>query len=203
MKKRHPTVHRFLKLNTSRRAEIKKSLLSSESNVSFTLPLTNTPSICSTLFTVGPFSISQVHLKSLDYYIPVEKVVRLKRVAPDFQRGWLYDTVIAAFIHKVVHDYDAIDCIDPAISELVRRTNPFSRIFSMIKDDFQGTSKLIIPFNVNYSHWVLAVALISEREIHFYDPIGYDMKGSSKCVLNTWIEIFNNKLGTERVIGRF
>ncbi len=57
--------------------------------------------------------------------------------------------------------------------------------------------KLLIPFNVNNSHWILAVALISERGIHFYDPIGYDMKGSSKCVLNRCIEIFNNKLGTE------
>lgn len=118
---------------------IKKSLLSSESKDSFTLPLTDTPSICSTLFIVSPFSVSQVHLKSLDYYIPEEEVVWIKRVAPDFQRGWLYDIVIAAFIHKVMHDYDAIDCIGPAISELVCWKNPFSRIFSMIKDDFQGT----------------------------------------------------------------
>ena len=74
---------------------IKESLLLR--GKSFTDPISSEQDIHRTLYNVCGYSISALHLKSLDTYINNNELNMLTSADPHFHTGWLYDNVINVF----------------------------------------------------------------------------------------------------------
>jgi hypothetical protein len=198
VKERHCTKHQFKKPNVARQNEIKASLLSPLEEISFTSSITESVMLTKTLFKIGPYSINQLHLKSLDYFVPEEEVNRIKALAQDFHRGWLYDTVISAFLLKITNANNFFTFIDPALSALAFRMKPLERFMTFIKEaDVFSSPHILIPFNVTNSHWVLSLAVMENKEIHFYDPANRSLGNVHRHALERWVQILSSHLGCD------
>ncbi|XP_046394786.1 uncharacterized protein LOC124162325 [Ischnura elegans] len=195
IKDREVTAHRFKKPDVTRRSEIRRNLLGEGTGGSFTDPIMNDCDLSRTLFSTGPFSINMIHLKSLDYFISDTVVNRLQAVAKDFRKGWLYDTIIGAFLYKICAIDEKYCCIDPAVSQFVAGSVSFETLkLSFRKLHLKGYSHFIIPLNANNSHWTLLVADRAERQLFFYDPITVKIDNTYSYVVSRWIDFLKFKL---------
>ncbi|XP_046393621.1 uncharacterized protein LOC124161351 [Ischnura elegans] len=199
IKKRRPMVNLFKRPGYVRRKDIKISLLSNEVS-SFTEPIVDVASLSMEVCKVGSFSVKMYELKSLDFLIPPEEVSAIHKVFPDFKRGWLYDTIIAAFLWKIAESVPSVFSVDPVISQYVTGKISQSRPMAIFgKSDLSCVTRIVIPLNVCNSHWMLIVALPLERKLEFYDPAADVIHHTNNFAIQRWIKVLSVSFGcTER-----
>ncbi|XP_046384220.1 uncharacterized protein LOC124154490 [Ischnura elegans] len=199
IKKRRPMVNLFKRPGYVRRKDIKISLLSNEVS-SFTEPIVDVASLSMEVCKVGSFSVKMYELKSLDFLIPPEEVSAIRKVFPDFKRGWLYDTIIAAFLWKIAESVPSVFSVDPVISQYVTGKISQSRPMAIFgKSDLSCVTRIVIPLNVCNSHWMLIVALPLERKLEFYDPAADVIHHTNNFAIQRWIKVLSVSFGcTER-----
>ncbi|KAI8482789.1 hypothetical protein Bbelb_394510 [Branchiostoma belcheri] len=77
---------------------------------SFTPPLSSVKSLGQTLIKHGPYNITMLHLKSLEPDLSSEERKALNSYDGTFVTGWLYDSVIDAFLYLLQQDNNQILC---------------------------------------------------------------------------------------------
>lgn len=162
---------------------------------SFTEPINNVKDIFTCYFKVGPFTVSDLHLKSLDSNISDAEIFILSSVDSDFRNGRLYDNIISAFLFKISCIDPGVCLIDPAISKLVVKEETLNEVLVSLKSfNFSNFSKLLIPLNPFGNQWILLVANAIKKQLLFYDPVSIPLKGIYLDLVIRWVEVLSDKL---------
>lgn len=141
-----------------------------ESNEPFTSELKNADDVNKVAFNVGPYSISSLHLKSLDYNIPSAECAILKSVAQDFRKGWLYDTILDAFLYMLCKPHPNAMFLETAVSQIINSNSLNSLRMQLGDKYFTNIENIFVTFNPNGKHWVLLVVKPKLQQIQIYDP---------------------------------
>jgi Ulp1 family protease len=138
--------------------------------------------ITSTYIKVGDIELTPYMLKSLDPFISDEEENLLKSYSKVFKRGWLYDSIIDAFLLKILFGHNNYMSISSLLSLSVLQSKPFTK---RVSDIIMSKELLFIPFN-NNSHWVLIVADLKDHYFEFYDPLKLPVTTSYNLVIRKW-----------------
>ncbi|XP_065208839.1 uncharacterized protein LOC135837477 [Planococcus citri] len=141
-----------------------------ESNEPFTSELKYADDVNKVAFNVGPYSISSLHLKSLDYNIPSAECAILKSVAQDFRKGWLYDTILDAFLYMLCKPHPNAMFLETAVSQIINSNSLNSLRMQLGDKYFTNIENIFVTFNPNGKHWVLLVVKPKLKQIQIYDP---------------------------------
>lgn len=169
----------------------------------FTSELKDADDVNKVAFNVGPYSISSLHLKSLDYNIPSTECAILKSVAPDFRKGWLYDTILDAFLYKLCKPHPNAMFLETAVSQIINNNSLNSLRMQLGDKYFTNIENIFVAFNPNGKHWVLLVVKPKLKQIQIYDPTS--KKKSTSQTLMKFVKqlicVLLNDFGSNEVWG--
>ncbi|XP_052130176.1 uncharacterized protein LOC113209508 [Frankliniella occidentalis] len=124
----------------------------------------------------GDDQISLIHLKSLELYLEPEEEKVYKRRDSIFHCGWLYSSIIDAFIFKLCLKFPAAFHVGSDLASRALKTSNAS-YFQRRVDEIQNKSILFLPANLSGNHWFILAIFIQEKEIQYYDPLQGPLSG--------------------------
>ena len=98
-----------------------------------------------TLYNVCGYSISALHLKSLDTCINNNELNTLTSADPHFHTGWLYDNVINVFLNKICNKFPIFPVGSPV-------DNPTKLILTFPLDYYAGITEQCEIVNSYYNN---------------------------------------------------
>ncbi|CAH0395300.1 unnamed protein product [Bemisia tabaci] len=137
----------------------------------FSSPLTDSKSAAKS-YRFEDLHVSELELKSVDPNISNTEVAFLTKIAKDFVKGWLYDSVINIFLRIHSHQKSNIFILETAFTQAILDCNSSSEDVLLVLPsiNYRALKYLIIPVNTN-GHWILFVFNFFEKKILIFDPI--------------------------------
>ena len=116
--------------------------------------------------------LTLLHIKSLEPSLPSGVSSFLKSKDSIFATGWVYDSVIDAFLLHLSEAQPHVLFTDTCIPLLLMSDSACDRLWS--NHDLSKKSMLLFPANLSGNHWFLVVVEIKTRKISYLNPSGQD-----------------------------
>lgn len=124
-------------------------------------------------------------LKSLDMSISHEEERFYQSISTEFKRGFLYDTIVDAFLFNLTKNVKfckAVQCIDSL--RILQHGNSSRFQYPWIKD-LSDIEFIFIPFLIN-SHFILLIVDVRNTTIEFLDPLNNLPCAKTSTVSANW-----------------
>ncbi|KAJ1528131.1 hypothetical protein ONE63_008045 [Megalurothrips usitatus] len=136
----------------------------------FTLPSSYVTDPFDFVLRCGVVEISLIHLKSLELHLLDGEEEMLKKRDPIFRCGWLYDTIINAFMSRLSEKYENVFTLSSDHVNLAQRGISNVDYLSSYKEILQNKEMVLCPVNFT-DHWCILLICIKEKEIRYYNPL--------------------------------
>ena len=116
----------------------------------------------------GPYSLSMLHIKSIETVISRNELAVMKSHDQQFTPGWLYDMVIDSFLYRLCLQKSECLFVDTATTQLLQRQESINRLWI---NKTENTTFVFIPWNPSGMHWILLAVHVISRKLLYLDPI--------------------------------
>ncbi|KAK3931136.1 Zinc finger protein 875 [Frankliniella fusca] len=139
------------------------------SNSCFTLSAAYVTDPYDIVLECGQEKISLIHLKSLELHLPLHEIKMYEKRDPIFRVGWLYSSIIDAFMFKLSEN--DVFCLSCDFAERASRGTSNADILTKKIDVIKNKRVILLPGNLTGDHWIILAIMLKENEIRYYDPI--------------------------------
>lgn len=134
-----------------------------------------------TVLECGQEKISLIHLKSLELHLPPPEIEVYKQRDPIFKSGWLYSSIIDAFMFKLSQN-DVFSLPSELAIRASRKTSNAGFLRRKI-DELNKKTILLLPGNITGDHWIIISIMLKDMEIRYYDPLQYPISQKTLFLL--------------------
>ncbi|XP_026290701.1 uncharacterized protein LOC113215308 [Frankliniella occidentalis] len=155
---------------------------SSKSLTSFTPPLSFAPNPCDVILKCGYEQISLLALKSLEYQMSDEEKQECRMLDPAFTCGWLYSSVINAYLNSLEDQYPLCLALS---SDLAIRASRGQSNLRVLQKSFADSQKdvVLLPCNLSGYHWCIIAVHLTTPKILYYDPLQGELSQPTQTLL--------------------
>ena len=116
-------------------------------------------------------TLSMLHLKSIEQSLPagVESYLKLKNHDEHFVTGWVYDSVIDAFLLQLSKTQPHVLFADTCIALTLITGRPCNRLWE--NEDLREKTLVLFPANLTGNHWVLFAVETATQTILYLNPL--------------------------------